>query len=315
MKDFTHSARPFELAPYKELPDGTVARVYPYHLCFEGKDDAVLFRDGEDYDVAVKYIALSSFRCVTLLVHYVVVSNHMHIILLAASDSDPAHVADDIKKTYSMWMRRKYGESKALMRLDIKVLALDSIWYLRNAIAYVTRNALDNSRSIGTYLWSAHRAFFAGNAASLDLKKISDFSVRRQRELLHSRTFPDNLRWQLDEALCLEPRSICDTKYVEAAFNNDIVFYMKTVGLVNLPEMKMRLTELSGELQNDTEMYKLVSEISHRWFGFSINQISLIQKARLIPYVRRKMKTTPSQLARVFGLDKERVREILGVKK
>ena len=60
------------------------------------------------------------------------------------------------------------------MRLDVKVMLLDSIWYLRNAIAYLTRNALDNSQSIGSYLWSAHRAFFADNKVSQNQKMISD---------------------------------------------------------------------------------------------------------------------------------------------
>ena len=312
MKNF--SAREFELAPYRELSDGTIARVYPYHLCFEGKEDAVLFRDDEDCDVMVKYIALSAYKCATILVHYVVVSNHVHIILLAAEDTNARHVAEEIKKTYSMWMRRKYSEIKALNRLEIKVLALDSLWYLRNAIAYVTRNALDNSRSIDAYPWSAHRAFFASNKYPIGTRMLSDLSLRKQRDVLHSRNFPKCIRWQIDENNSFVPLSICSVRYVEAAFYGDIVFYMKTIGLVNLSEMKVKLVELSSNMQYDSEVYKIVSEISQRWFGVSLNQLSILQKARMISYVRRKIKTTASQLARVFGIEKDKVHEILGTK-
>lgn len=312
MKNF--SARDFELAPYRELSDGTIARVYPYHLCFEGKEDAVLFRDDEDCDVMVKYIALSAHKCATILVHYVVVSNHVHIILLVAEDTDAGNVAEEIKKTYSMWMRRKYNEIKVLNRLEIKVLALDSLWYLRNAIAYVTRNSLDNSRSIDAYPWSAHRAFFASNKYPVGTRMLSDLPLRRQREVLHSRHFPKGIRWQIDENNSLVPRSICNVRYVEAAFNGDIVFYMKTIGMVNLSEMQVKLVELSGNMQYDSEVYKIVSEISQRWFGKPLNQLSILQKARMIYYVRRKIKTTSSQLARVFGIEKDKVHEILGIK-
>lgn len=110
------------------------------------------------------------------------------------------------------------------------------------------------------------------------------------------------------------PRSICSVRYVEAAFNGDIVFYMKTIGLVNLSEMKVKLVELSSNMQYDSEVYKIVSEISQRWFGVSLNQLSILQKARMISYVRRKIKTTASQLARVFGIEKDKVHEILGTK-
>ncbi len=312
MKNF--SARDFELAPYRELPDESITRVYPYHLCFEGKEDAVLFRDDEDCDVMVKYIALSAHKCATILVHYVVVSNHVHIILLAAEDTDAGNVAEEIKKTYSMWMRRKYNEIKVLNRLEIKVLALDSLWYLRNAIAYVTRNSLDNSRSIDAYPWSAHRAFFASNVYPVGKRMLSDLSLRKQREVLHSRHFPKGIRWQIDENNSLVPRSICNVRYVEAAFNGDIVFYMKTIGMVNLSEMQVTLVELSSNMQYDSEVYKIVSEISQRWFGKPLNQLSILQKARMISYVRRKIKTTSSQLARVFGIEKDKVHEILGTK-
>lgn len=280
MKNF--SAREFELAPYRELSDGT--------------------------------ITLSAHKCATILVHYVVVSNHVHIILLAAEDTDAGNVAEEIKKTYSMWMRRKYNEIKVLNRLEIKVLALDSLWYLRNAIAYVTRNSLDNSRSIDAYPWSAHRAFFASNVYSVGTRMLSDLPLRKQREVLHSRHFPKGIRWQIDENNSLVPRSICNVRYVEAAFNGDIVFYMKTIGMVNLSEMKVKLVELSSNMQYDSEVYKIVSEISQRWFGKPLNQLSILQKARMISYVRRKIKTTSSQLARVFGIEKDKVHEILGIK-
>ena len=315
MKDFTHSARPFELAPYKELPDGTVARVYPYHLCFEGKEDAVLFRDGEDCDVMVKIIANYADKCVLIPAQYIVVSNHSHIILLAENEENVILFANLIKKGYSLWAHKKYGDIKLMSRLEFNVLLLDTVWYLRNALAYVTRNAFDNSNSTDSYRWCAHRAFFKPPFPADKSRKLSELSVREARKVLHCRDYPKHAKWVLNADDELEPYSFCDVSYVEAAFNHDPVFYMRMIGQVNASEMKIKLMELPKGMLYDAEFYKIVSETSQRWFGLDINRLSLLQKARLIPYINRTIRTSVSQLARVFGMEKAKISEILQLPK
>lgn len=308
------SVREFELAPYRELSDGTIARVYPYHLCFEGKEDAVLFRDDEDCDVMVKYIALSAHKCATFLVHYVVVSNHVHIILLAAEENSAIKLANDLKKRYSMWMNKKYSTKKILCRLEYNILLLDSIWYLRNAIAYVTRNALDNSDAVDSYRWCAHQAFFI-STQNKRTTKVADISTRDVRKIFHCRDFSGKKTWAIDNTSRLEPSSVCDVSYVESAFNKNPVYYMKVVGVVNIAEMKMKLEELPRGMRYDADLYQLVSEISMKWYNLEIDRLSLLQKSRLLPYVYRTIRTSVPQLARVLGLEREKVSELLHIKK
>lgn len=312
MKNF--SARDFELAPYRELPDGSITRVYPYHLCFEGKEDAVLFRDDEDCDVMVKYIALSAHKCATILVHYVVVSNHVHIILLAAEENSSVKLANDLKKRYSMWMNKKYGTKGILCGLEYNILLLDSIWYLRNAIAYVTRNALDNSDAVDSYRWSAHQAFFV-STQNKRTTKVADISTRDVRKIFHCRDFSGKKTWAIDNINRLEPSSVCDVSYVESAFNKNPVYYMKVVGVVNIAEMKLKLEELPRGMRYDADLYQLVSEISMKWYNLEIDRLSLLQKSRLLPYVYRTIRTSVPQLARVLGLEREKVSELLHIKK
>ena len=61
---------------------------------------------------------------------------------------------------YSMWFSRKYGEKGVLRRIQTSAIWLDSDWYVRNALAYVPRNALDNGCNVDEYRWSGYSAMF-----------------------------------------------------------------------------------------------------------------------------------------------------------
>ena len=47
-----------------------------------------------------------------------------------------------------MYFRHKYGEEGILRRVKVKALWLDNPFYLRNTLAYIPRNALDNGGDI-----------------------------------------------------------------------------------------------------------------------------------------------------------------------
>lgn len=46
----------------RTLPDGTVSKVYPFHVCLRGLEMDVLCRDDDDYDAMVKIICVSGRR-------------------------------------------------------------------------------------------------------------------------------------------------------------------------------------------------------------------------------------------------------------
>ena len=112
------------------LPSGETKTVYPFHVCIKGAETAVHCRDDEDYDVYVKYIALCARRKNVLVIIYAVVSNHCHVAVLAARQTDADAFAQELKKMYSQWFRAKYHESKILHRVDAQAILLDNDWYL-----------------------------------------------------------------------------------------------------------------------------------------------------------------------------------------
>jgi REP element-mobilizing transposase RayT len=298
----------------RTLPDGSVRNVQPFHVCLEGLEKAVLCRDDRDYDAFVKIICVAARRKNVIVVIYTVVSNHSHATILACCQDDADAYGEEVKKMASMWVSGRYGERKLLRRTDVKVPCLDNDWYVRNTLAYVPRNALDNGCNVNEYRWSGYRAMFLGKDAPEDpgpVRKVGEMTRREHRALFHTGDDLSGVPWLVDADGCLIPESFCDTDYLEQAFNYDQVYFIRTIGEVNVAEMRQRLVDGPRTLRNDDEVLKDAAAEADRWFKTGLADLSRLQKTRLIPYFYRTRKTTIRQLARVFGMGREEIQSIL----
>lgn len=295
----------------RALPDGSVCPVYPFHICLKGLETAVLCRDDEDYDAMVKIICVSAWRRNVIVIIYAVVSNHCHVVILARTQSDADAFAEEIKKLYSMWFSRKYDENKVLRRVEVKAIYLDSDWYVRNTLAYIPRNALDNGCNVNDYPWSGYSSAFCDEAHAVGARKVNLLTTRDKERIMHTGDKLDRVPWMIDGEDRLVPSSFCDHYYLEQAFNDDQSFFLRTIGALNVADISYNLEERPYKMVNDTELQKSVDEISQRWFGKLVSSLSIEQKNKLVPYVSHIMKTTPKQLCRVFGVPPERMALIL----
>lgn len=297
-----------------DLPDGTIRKVYPFHISLEGLESTVLCRDDRDYDAMVKIICVAARRKNVVIIIYAVVSNHSHIAILAACQQDAHEYGQEIKKMYGMWFQRRYGESAVLRRTDICAILLDSDWYVRNALAYIPRNALDNGCDIKTYRWTGFRAMFCQEPAAGKKRKVTELTKRERERIFHTGDDLKGVPWMIDEQEELIPGSFCEHCYLEQAFEGDQAFFLKTLGSQNGAEMQNKLITGPRTMQTDGEFFKQATETSQRWFKTDLNTLSQERKIRLITYLDRTARTTIPQLARVFGLTRETVAEILGRK-
>ncbi|MBR0501538.1 MAG: hypothetical protein IJJ72_11175 [Bacteroidales bacterium] len=299
----------------RKLPDGSIRYVQPFHVSMERLEKVILCRDDNDYDAMVKTICVCARRKNVIVIVYAVVSNHSHVAVLAASQTDAEAFGQEVKRTYAMWFSRRYAERRTLHRMDVKAICLDSDWYARNALAYILRNALDNGCNINEYRWCAYRALFVPNAATgCPGLRVASLTKRQRRSLLHTGDSLQDVTWCLDTENRLIPSSFCDHGYLEQAFENDQAFFMKTLGGQNPAEMHLKLIESPRTMLVDSEFYKAVNEISLRWYQTDISLLSMEKKTRLIPYLKRTMKTSIPQLARTVGLGRDRIAEILSHK-
>jgi len=294
------------------LPDGSKVILFPFHVCLEGMENKILFRDDEDYDVFVKMIFICGHRLHVPVIIYGVVSNHSHECILAKNYEEAKGFGERLKIVYSRYYHHKYGEEGVLRRVNSSVFRIENDYYLRNVLAYIPRNALDNgARNVAEYKWTGYRGMFCGGVskdASIFVKKLS---TRNIESIMHTGDKLDDVPWVLNSKNELEPASCCNWRFLEKAFNNDQAFFLRTIGGVNSSEMNETLVDAPRMMKNDNEFLKTANDICQRWFGSKPGELPLDKKARIIPYIYRTVRTTASQMARTFELSRDKVEEII----
>jgi REP element-mobilizing transposase RayT len=278
----------------------------------EGMESKILFKDDNDYDSFIKILFVIAYKKMNSVVEYCVVSNHAHYVILSDSYYSATDFGDETKRIYSMHFNKKYGETGILRRCNTHCVLLDSDRYLRNALAYDLRNALDNgAENINEYRWSSFRAMFCNGRIVVPTRKVRELTRDEIRGIMHTHNTLKDVDWVLNANNELEPASTCNWKYLEKAFLNDNTFFLKTLGVLNTSEVKQLLIDNPKERKNDQDMLKSANDISHKWYQLGLNELPIEKKARLLLYVYRSYRTTPNQMARVFELGREKVLSLL----
>ena len=301
----------FQRITTRQLPDGTVARVYPFHISMEGMESVLLCRDDEDYDVLQKYFYVCCWVNNVLVIIDIEMSNHGHLAVLADSLEAAVRAGEAIKKNHSQYISHKYGEKSILARSDVKVLYLHSDKYLRNALAYIPRNALDAGCKIEEYRWSSYNAMFSSAVRRDGAWMVSAMSRREKEAVFHTHADLSRVPWLIDKKGMLITQTACDHKYLEDAFLADQAFFLKTVGGLNPAEMYEILISGPRQRQNDAAFTLKASDIAEKWFGKTIPYLSQDKKIRVMTHLYRTCNTTVAQLARCMQMSKEEVKNTI----
>ena len=299
----------FQRIVYRTLPDGSSRKVFPFHISLEGMESILLCRDDEDYDHLEKcfYIAAHKVNCLVIIA--IAMSNHGHIGVLAPDMETAISAGELIRKRHSQFLSWKYKERSALSGTSLDVQYLDSDWYVRNALAYIPRNALDAGSRVEDYRWSGYRGMFVGGkAAGIPVAGMT----RREREaLFHTHDDLSRVPWMVNADGSVEPASACDYAYLESAFDHDQAFFLKTIGSLNPAQMQQMLVLNKRSKKTDSELLATVCDLAEKWFHKDLASLTPEMKARLLPYLRRCYRAGIPQLARCLQMSREDVAELL----
>lgn len=73
-----------------------------------------------------------------------------------------------------------------------------------------------------------------------------------------------------------------------------------------------------GKSRKDTkivgEFLREVDSISERWYKTNVRNLAFDQKARLLQYIFRTIKTSVSQMARALGMERDEIRKLMNIK-
>lgn len=301
----------FQRIVTRKLPNGDVGKVYPFHISLEGMESTLLCRDEEDYDHMEKCFYISAWVNNCIVVMEIAMSNHGHCSLLAPSQGNAFAAASLIKKRHSQYLSWKYNEKELLARSDVSVKYLDTDWYVRNALAYIPRNANDAGVRVEDYRWSSYRGMFVEGMCPAAVRRVSSLSRREREAIFHTHEDISGVPWLLNYDGNVEPASACDYLYLESAFANDQSFFLKAIGSVNAAQMQQLLVTSSRFRQTDTEMLAIIKNLAEKWFGKNVIDLTPEMKARLLPFLYRSYRTSVPQLARCMGMTRDMVSDLL----
>lgn len=267
----------------------------------ENLKDRLWFKDEEDYKAGMNIVALLSVTMPVVVVAFILMSNHVHFILLCTEEDALAFI-NKFKERYSKYFRLKYSYAKSLRRngVDIQEVSLRDESFER-ALAYVQMNCVAANICLypGDYPWGTGGAFFNPYPSrGIPLEQMSGRALAR---MVHSRQrFPSG--YVADERGFIDPHSYVPVKMVESIF--------RTPKRMNFFLMNSSKAKRRKELPSfsDQMVINAIRELAVSMFHTnSPSELNDGQKSELLRQVRYRLSSDPAQIARAAGLTYEEV--------
>lgn len=284
-----------------------------YHVCTNGQETPTIVMDKEDFKVAHNYLALAGWKTGIEILAFVIMSNHVHIMIICKDRNLAVRYIRSFKKLYSMYLSQKYDMSEALRGIEDSISLIDSISYFRNCVAYILRNALCARicKRIEDYPWSSYPCYFNMQAHE-GAGRISDLGIRERRMVLKTRMDLSECPYRVNSEGMIEAKSFVRYDIVEKAFASSGKFFLASLGTCNDAKMEYEMTCKPLVRVNDKELAEVIEALTEKRFeGKKISGLTQSQKCSIIKNIYFNNKTTIPQLSRILGLPKGIVRQIL----
>ena len=131
------------------------------HIVLKGNNKVTIFNSPEDCNFFLNLLR-SKQEASTSLISYVLMKNHVHLIL---KEEDPQKISKLIMKVaghYAQWYNEKYHRQNALFRAKFYNENIEDEKYLLNAILYVHNNPVKANivSHPRQYRWSSYNEYF-----------------------------------------------------------------------------------------------------------------------------------------------------------
>jgi len=132
-----------------------------YHVISRGNDRQWVFNDREDFERYIEICKRYKERYGFKLYHWVLMSNHVHLVMETSEQGPLCKVMQGINLSYTLWFNRKNRRVGHLWQDRFKSALIDKESYLLECGRYVERNPLraglvDHLRN---YPWTSYRIY------------------------------------------------------------------------------------------------------------------------------------------------------------
>ena len=123
-----------------------------YHVCSDGNSAAVLFGNEADFKAAMNRVAICATGFPITILAFVLMGNHFHFVMRCDSEDTCRAFISEFKRLTGRYNSMMNRESTSLRSIEVKVIPVTDIDYLRTLVCYVLKNPtkarLDSSITI-----------------------------------------------------------------------------------------------------------------------------------------------------------------------
>ena len=282
-----------------------------YFLSSSHLEDRIWFRDDEDFVAGMNCAAISAIRSGVFVLAFVLMSNHVHFVLLSSHQKHAKKFFDTFKNIYSRHMHRKYGTRRFLREniCDYQEIATEDE-RMERVIAYVLMNPVAANICLHPtgYSWGSGNFFFCQR--NLHGRPVNSLSEREKLRLLHTRAhFPD--RYRVGEEGYILPESFVRSDIVEAIFHTPkrMDYFLRSSS-----KARLVISAASAPLPSfrDQSLAAMTQDVCMSLFRkTSLGELRPEELDRIVYELKRRSGSDVKQLSRVLGMPSSIISEIL----
>ncbi len=273
-----------------------------YFVTTDHLEDGLWFRDDDDYKTGMNYVAVLSFVLGIKVIAFILMSNHVHFLVICNSREEAELFINEYKKKYGKYYRHKYGVGELLRRnaIDIQEITLEEESPER-IIAYILMNcvAANICLTADGYPWGSGNCYFKMRKEKGTL--LGNLSSRERIRKLHS------VAKLPSEWMILDDGYIAPDSYVDVAFVERLYRTPKRMNYFLMNSSKAKKTMANNENKvpsfRDQLVIASIPDLCRSLFGVcSIKELNDNQTMELIKQLKRCFYSDVNQIARVTGL-------------
>ena len=161
-----------------------------FHICTDGRQLAWMFQDNKDFIAGINRIGICHIKTMAIVLCFTLMDNHVHFVLKGTMHQCKKFI-NLYKRLTGRWIMQRYGITDYLRLLPTDIIRITTEENLLNTIAYIDRNAVvaGYRHMPGEYPWGSAKYIFR-EKSEINGRRISSFTRREHKEILHSYDFP-----------------------------------------------------------------------------------------------------------------------------
>jgi len=174
---------------------------HPMHVILRGINRAAVFFDDDDRRFFLKCLAAAAEEASVAVHAYVLMTNHVHLLMTAAEDDGVSAVMKRVAQRYVQYANRTYDRTGSLFEGRFRSTLMEATPYLLACQRYIEQNPVRASvvAAPGDYPWSSYAANALGRADPL----ITPHALYRKLARSKAERY-DAYRQLVEEALSTE---------------------------------------------------------------------------------------------------------------